>query len=187
MLTKPLLFLRIFLEGITQSHWAMEPILFPLIIYSMTGKNFYTGLVFGLMGLIAMVVFPTVGKYMDKNSSIKGYKIAFSLYTLALLICFLSEGLILFTIGALMLSLGKTFNGLCAAKIEIRNIKDENRGEYLSYIKGYDTLTAALTCLIIGLLLKFFSPQYILLIFALFTAAGCIVGFRIFSLKSKKY
>ena len=186
MLASPLLFLRVFLEGITQSHWVMEPIIFPLIIYSMTGKNFYTGLVFALMGVIAAVVFPAVGRYMDKNSSIKGYKIAFVLYTVALLVCFFSKDLVTFTIGALVLSLGKAFNGLCASKIEIRKIKDENRGEYLSYIKSYDTLTAAVTALVIGLLLKFFSPQYVLLISALFTAAGGIVGLRLFALRSKK-
>ncbi len=185
MLASPILFLRVFLEGITQSHWVMEPIIFPLIIYSMTGKNFYTGLIFALMGVIAAVVFPIIGKYMDKNSSIKGYKIAFVLYTLALLICFFSKDLVMFAAGALLLSLGKVFNGLCATKIEIRNIKDENRGEYLSYIKSYDTLTAAATALVIGLLLKFFSPQYVLLIFALFTAAGGIVGLRLFALRSK--
>ena len=186
MLSSPLLFLRVFLEGITQSHWVMEPIIFPLIIYSMTGKNFYTGLVFALMGVIVAIVFPAVGKYMDKNSSIKGYKIAFILYTIALLICFFSEDLVVFTIGALMLSLGKAFNGLSATKIEIRKIKDENRGEYLSYIKSYDTATAAVTALIIGLLLKFFSPQYVLLIFALVTAVGGLVGFRLFALRKQQ-
>lgn len=183
LVTNPYLFLRSFLEGITQSHWVMEPIIFPLIILGMTGKNLYTGLIFGLMGVVAMIFFPAIGRLVDKSSPVKALKKAFVIYSFALVILFMAKSIILFTLGALLLSLGKAFNGTASSKIETQNIKSEYRGEYLSYIKAYDLLTAAIAAMIIGVLLNYFTPRIVLLLFAIFTASGGLLGFGLFNLK----
>ncbi len=179
----PFLFLRFFTEGITQSHWVMEPILFPLILYAMTGTNAATGIVFGAMGIIAMISNPLTGKFIDKTSPITGLKIAFILYTLSLFFLSFSRDFIPFIASAVILSLGKTFNGPSMSKIETQNIKNKYRGEYLSYFNIYDALTGTLAAFIVGVLLVYFAPWQILFIFAVFTAVGFIAGMMLFKMK----
>ncbi|RLJ00572.1 MAG: hypothetical protein DRP06_01830 [Candidatus Aenigmatarchaeota archaeon] len=183
IISNPFLFLRFFTEGITQSHWVMEPILFPLILYAMTGTNAATGVVFGAMGVLAMISNPLAGKLIDKTSPITGLKIAFILYTFSLLFLSLSRNFIPFIIGAVILSLGKTFNGPSMNKIETENIKNEYRGEYLSYFNIYDVLTGTLAAFIVGVLLVYFTPHQILFLFAIFTAVGFIGGMILFKMK----
>lgn len=182
----PYLFLRVFTEGITLSHWAMEPIIFPLIVYSITGKVFYVGLVFSLMGLVAIFALPLVGRYVDKTFPVISLKISFVLITLSFIILFFSHNIVLFLFGAMVLSLGKVFNGPAFIKIEVQNVKNELRGEYLSYVKAYDTLTAVFASLVVGLLLKVISPRQIILVFAIFTIIGAWTGFYLFNKKLVK-
>lgn len=183
IISNPFLFLRFFTEGITQSHWAMEPMLFPLILYAMTGTNAAAGIVFGAMGVIAMVSNPLVGRFIDKTSPLTGLKIAFILYTFSLFFLSLSKDFIPFIIGAIILSLGKTYNGPSMSKIETKNIKNKYRGEYLSYFNIYDILTGTLAAFIVGVLLVYFTPWQILFIFAIFTAVGFIIGMILFKEK----
>ncbi len=183
----PFLFLRVFLEGITQSHWTMEPIIFPLIIFELTGGNTATGIVFGLMGVVAMFTLPTAGRYIDKKTSVHGLKISFILYAIAFAVLYMSQNIILFTAGALLLSLGKSFNGPSFVKIETKYIASKKRIEYLSYFKAYDTLTATATAITVGILLDLFTPQMVLLFFMIFTIVGGNIGFRLFENKHKAF
>lgn len=184
--SNPYLSLRMFTEGITQSHWAIEPILFPLLIYSITQSTTLTGLVFSSMGIIAMIFLPLTGKIIDKTSPITGLKIAFLLYTIALFILAFSSTYLYILIGALLLSLGKTFNGPSISKIETENIKSYVRGEYIGYFSAYDTLTGALASLITGYLLRYLTPNQILFGFAIFTLVGFLIGYSIFTRKNKQ-
>ncbi len=52
-----------------------------------------------------------VGRFIDKTSPLTGLKIAFILYTFSLFFLSLSKDFIPFIIGAIILSLGKTYNG----------------------------------------------------------------------------
>jgi MFS family permease len=187
IMSNPYLFLRFFTEGVTQSHWAMEPIIFPLLIYSITGSDASTGIVFGAMGIIAMFLLPLTGKLIDKTSPITGLKIAFILYIIALLLLSSVKNYSLFFIGALILSAGKTFNGPAMAKIEVRYIKNDVRGEYLGYFNAYDTITGVAAAIITGYLLKLFDYWEVLFIFAGFTFVGFVLGFLLFKLKLRKY
>lgn len=185
IIKEPFLFLRIFLEGITQSHWAMEPIIFPIIIYNLTGKNLATGLVFGLMGVVATLILPMAGRYIDRKSSLHGLRIAFVFYISSFLVLYFANHLYIFALGAMLLSLGKAFNGPAFAKIEVKRIMKEKRIEYMSYFRAYDTLTAALTCLVVGLLLDFVTAKTVILVFLIFTTLGAGVGFLGFNLKTR--
>ena len=187
IISNPFLFFRLFTEGITQSHWAMEPILFPLVIYSLTQSNFATGIVFGAMGAIAMFALPLTGKFVDKTSPINGLKLAFTLYTLSLFILAFASSYEILFIGALLLSLGKTFNGPSIAKIETENIASKFRGEYLGYFSAYDTATGALAALATGYLLKFLTPNQVFLVFAVFTILGFLIGYILFKKKIKNF
>lgn len=183
----PYLFLRVFLEGITQSHWAMEPIVFPILIYSVTGNTLTTGLIFGMMGVVAMFALPLAGRFVDRTSPSHALKVTFTMYGIAFLILYLSNNILLFTLGAIILSLGKSFNGPAFVTIETRGLRKENRVEYLSYFKAYDTLTAAITCILVGILLDYVSPRSVILVFAVYTVLGGLVGFYLFNLKHKKF
>ncbi|MCD6429321.1 MFS transporter [bacterium] len=187
IISNPLLFFRFFTEGVTQSHWAMEPILFPIAIYSLTQSNFATGVVFGAMGIIAMFILPLTGKFVDRTSPISGLKTAFLFYTLALFLLAFSNTYIIFFIGALLLSIGKTFNGPSIAKIETEQIKSGIRGEYLGYFSAYDTATGAIVALATGYMLKFFGASQIFMIFCIFTIAGFLIGYVLFKRKSREY
>ncbi|HIE41460.1 MAG TPA: MFS transporter [Candidatus Aenigmarchaeota archaeon] len=186
IISNPFLFFRLFTEGITQSHWAMEPILFPLAIYSLTQSNFATGIVFGAMGAIAMFALPLTGKFVDKTLPVTGLKLAFALYILSLFILAFASSYEILFIGALLLSLGKTFNGPSIAKIETENINSKLRGEYLGYFSAYDTLSGSLAALATGYLLKFLTPNQVFLVFAIFTALGFLVGYILFKIKLNK-
>ena len=164
----------------------MEPIIFPLIILELTGQNMATGMVFGLMGVTAMIALPIAGKYIDKTSSIQGLKITFTFYTLAFVVLFLANNILIFVIGVIILSLGKSFNGPSFDKIETKRIDSDKRIEYLSYFKAYDTLTAVFAAFLVGLLLKFFSPKIIILFYILFTALGGYSGFLFYNIKLNK-
>lgn len=164
----------------------MEPIVFPLAIYSLTKSNFATGIVFGAMGIIAMFSLPLTGRFVDKTSPVTGLKFAFTFYTISLFILAFSPNYAFLFIGALLLSLGKTFNGPSMAKIETENIKSELRGEYLGYFSAYDTLTGALSALITGYLLRFLNPNQVFLVFAVFTLFGFLIGFGLFKMKLRK-
>jgi MFS family permease len=185
IINNPLLFLRIFLEGITQAHWVMEPILFPLIIFSMAGSNMMTGIVFGLMGIVAMIVLPFSGRWIDKKSPEKGYVVSFIFVILGFIILGMSSKYIFFVFGAMILSIGKAFFGPASTKIETINIRLEERDEILSYIRAYDILTAAVAGLLLGVMLNYFEPRVILYIFSVFTFFGGIVGYSIYRSKSK--
>ncbi len=178
--SNPFLFFRFFTEGITQSHWAMEPIVFPFAIYAMTHSDFYTGLVFSLMGVIAMFALPLSGRFVDKHSAVTGLKIAFTLYCLSFLIMALAPNILVFVTGALLLSLGKTFNGPSIARIETLHIPSKLRGEYLGYFQAYDTLTGAGAAFITGVMLRYLAPKEVIFIYALCTLAGFLAGYLLF-------
>ncbi len=178
-----LLFLRLFTEGVTQSHWAMEPILFPLAVYAMTGSNTVTGVVFGLMGLVAMPVLPLSGRFVDRTSPVRGLLVAFVLYTVGLFVLALASSMgdiYWFSLGAVLLSLGKAFNGPSVFRIELDNIENEYRGEFLGYFGAYDTLTGAIAALATGFLLRFLSVPGVFMAFGVFTLVGFVLGFSIY-------
>lgn len=183
IINNPFLFLRIFTEGLTQSNWAMEPIVFPIIIYALTKKMFVTGLAFGATGIIAMIFLPIAGRYVDRTSPVKGLKITFIFFFISFLILYFAKNIFLFVLGMLLLSVGKSFNRPSCDKIEVENVESENRVEYLSYIKIYDTLTGVIACLVVGMLMKYYSPHTVLLFFAVFTALGGGIGFYLFEKK----
>ncbi len=161
----PYLFIRIFTEGVTQSHWAMEPILFPLALYSLTHKDISTGFVFGMMGAIAMFMLPLAGRFVDKTSPIRGLLVTYIFYVVSLFLLAFANAFLIFLIGGLLLSIGKTFNGVSIAKIE--------------------TTHGALAAFITGTLLKFFSFNEVFLIFACYTFIGFALGFIFFKLKER--
>ncbi len=189
IISHPYLSFRMFTEGITQSHWAMEPIVFPLLIYSITKSDFSTGLVFASMGIVAMIFLPVSGRIVDKTSSITGLKLAFLLYTFSLFILAFSSSYILILIGALLLSIGKTFNGPSISKIETEHIKSDVRGEYLGYFSAYDTITGALASLLTGYMLRYLTPNQVFFIFGIFTLLGFLIGYSLFKVKlsNKRY
>ena len=185
IVSNPFLFFRLFTEGITQSHWAIEPIIFPLAIYSITGSNVSTGIVFAGMGMIAMFMLPITGKFVDRTSPITGLKVAFALYVIALIILSSAKSYPAFLTGALLLSAGKTFNGPSVAKIEVSQIKSDVRGEYLGYFNAYDTVTGVVAATITGYMLKYIDYWQVLFIFAVFTFVGFVSGYMILKTKLK--
>ncbi len=183
----PYLFFRFFTEGVTQSHWAMEPIVFPLAIYSLTHSNTATGIVFAGMGVIAMFALPLTGRLADKFGVISSLKLAFFFYSFSLFLLSFANSFFTFFIAALLLSLGKTFNGPAIAKIEIEHIENRYRGEFLGYFYAYDTITGAIAALVTGFMLKFLAPQKVFLIFACFTVIAFIIGYLLFLKKKQSF
>ncbi len=82
--------------------------------------------------------------------------------------------------GALLLSIGKTFNGPSVARIETLHIRDEVRAEYFGYFQAYDTITGACAAFITGVLLRYLSPWQVLFGYGILTLSGFIVGYVLF-------
>ncbi len=139
------------------------------------------------MGLISMFALPLTGRFVDRYSAIVGLKVAFLLYVLAFTTMSFAHSLSVFIVGALILSLGKTFNGPSVARIETLHIRDEVRAEYLGYFQAYDTVTGACAAFITGVLLKYLSPWQVLFGYGVFTFVGFIVGYLLFLRKLRRW
>lgn len=146
-------------------NWGIKAILWPLIIYNMTGKDLMTGMVFATMGVSAFIILPFSGKFADKKGPIKSLFVStFILGTLGMVLA-LTDNITLFWIAAGIYAVGEAINGPAESVLLTDNIESEHRGEILGFNSVIDSILKTFSPFLAGIGLVYFSPQKVLLFY----------------------
>ncbi len=157
-------------------YWSMKAIVFPLAIYAIAKSNTATGSVFAAMGIIATIVLPFAGHYVDKSGFMRSAKIGYFILGVSSLALAFSDTLPSFFIFASIFAIGEAINGPMAGVIEVRRIRNHHRSELLGFYFAHSALLSIISPLIAGALLAFTSVSNVLLVYSLFIWLGLILG-----------
>lgn len=176
LLARPALRFHIILQTAFAMSWHMKPLLFPLSIYALAKSDMLTGSVFASMGIIAMIVLPLAGSMIDKKGFLPCAKVAYVILGISSLGLALSPGIYIFWAFAVLYALGEAINGPMRNVIEMENIENKYRGEILGFYSVYDSVIAAISPLMAGALLLYFSAQEIIVFYSALLWIGLLVG-----------
>ncbi|RLG21611.1 hypothetical protein DRN74_01775 [Candidatus Micrarchaeota archaeon] len=154
-------------SSMASMHWGMRAVIFPLFIFSMTGANFYTGLLYSSMGLLAMFTLPMAGHLLDK----KGIRV--SIYAIAVLaisslLMAFSNNFLFFYLFSLLYVIGEAFNGTTLSYVDVSHLPEQIRKELISLRASLFALVSFIAPFLAGLVLKYSSYQVVLLLFSSF-------------------
>ncbi len=148
-------------------NWGIKPFLWPLIIYSLAGKDIITGSIFATMGLAAFFVLPFVGKFVDKKGFFKGAVISGLFLGCSGLVIVFSKDLTIIWIAAAIYAIGEAFSGPTQAVLLTENVESKYRGEILGLDAVLDSTIQTISPFFAGLLLTFMEPQAVLFLYVM--------------------
>ncbi len=167
ILSNPYLIYRFILEIPFRLSWSVEVVLYPLIVFSFIRSNTITGSIFASQGVIAMIILPFAGAFVDKKSYMIGMKVSFLIMALATFFMAFSVNLLLFWFFAVLFSVGLAISGPSRGVLEIKNIENEHRAEIIAILTTFSYFLEALSPFLAGILLVWLKPQTVLLIYSL--------------------
>jgi len=158
-------------------NWGIKPILWPLIIFAMTGSDTATGTVFASMGVIAFILLPFAGKIVDRINPFRALIMAMTFIAISGLVLSFTKSYIIFLIAAGVYTIGEVFS-MAQIVLLTDNIESKYRGEIMGLDSVFDNFFATLSPFFAGLLLMFFSPQNVLLfyIIAIWISLGMMIN-----------
>lgn len=186
LLQKPQLLFYLLINSAFGVNWGIKGMLWPLIIFSISGKDSVTGSIFATMGVVAFFSLFFAGKFTDKIGPFKGGFISVFFQGSAGLVLALTGDITIFWIGAAIYAIGEAFNGPYQAIILTKYVDSNHRGEILGFDLVIDKTLQTFAPFLAGFLLHLLSPQKILFIFILFFWAALLVGLSIYNTKIKQ-
>lgn len=169
ILSNPYLIYRAILEIPFRLSWSVEVVLYPLIVFSFIQSNAITGSIFATQGIIAMLILPFAGAFVDKKSYMTGMKVSFLIMALATFFMAFSVNLLLFWFFAILFSVGLAISGPSRGVLEIKNIESEHRAEILAILTTFGYFLEAFSPFLAGILLIWLKPQMVLFVYSLIT------------------
>lgn len=175
----PVLIFHFILQSAFGFYWAMKPIIYPLAVFAIAKSNTATGSVFAAMGIVAMIVLPFAGHYVDKRGYLSGAKIGYAFLGVSSVALAFSKTLPMFFLFAGLFAVGEAINGPMSGVIEVKRIKNHHRTELMGFYAAHSSLLSIISPLIAGALLLFLSVMQVLLIYSLILWAGMAAAFII--------
>ena len=145
-------------------NWGSKGILYPLAVYTLTGKDLATGSIFASMGITAFIILLFIGRVIDRIGPFTSAFISMSILGTGGILIGTAEHASIFWLGAIITAIGEAINGPMEAVLLTRYVENQYRGEIIGFDTLTDTLLGMLTPILIGSLLNHLTPQTILLI-----------------------
>lgn len=145
--------------------WGIKGMLWPLVIFSLAGKNIYTGSIFATMGVVAFVCLLFFGKLTDTIGPVRSLLSATVLLLVSGLALTLFPSLWVFWIAAGVFAAGEALHGTSEGVLLTEYVPSHIRGEILSLNAILSTVIGAATPLLAGVLLGYIPPQQVLLMY----------------------
>ncbi len=167
ILSNPYLIYRFILEIPFRLSWSVEVVLYPMIVFSFIQSNTITGSIFASQGIIAMIILPFAGAFIDKKSYMIGMKASFLIMAIATFFMAFSVNLLLFWFFAVLFSVGLAISGPSRGVLEIKNIENDRRAEIIALLTTFSYFLEAFSPFLAGILLVWLKPQMVLLVYSL--------------------
>ncbi|MBT3355797.1 MFS transporter [bacterium] len=185
ILKKPALVFYTLINAAFGINWGIKIMLWPLIIFSFTGKDLSTGAIFATMGFVAFVALFFTGKFVDKVGPFKvGLVSAFVLGSSGMFLA-TTDSLSMFWFFAAIFAIGEALNGPYQAVLLTNYVNSKYRGEILGIDSVLDKLFQTIAPFLAGFLLHIMTPQKILLIFISFFWIALFCGYFIYNKELK--
>lgn len=162
--TKPELLFYLSLNTSFGVNWGIKVFLWPLAIFALAGSDLLTGSLFATMGLVAFILLPFAGGFVDRYGV---YRISFAQFTLLAISgtgMALTDSLTVFWILIAIYTIGEVLN-LSQIVLFTESVPNEIRGAVVGLDKAMDQLLIVIAPFIAGFLIVAFGIQMTLLIF----------------------
>ncbi|GEM_PF-695016 len=183
---KPELIFYLFINSAFGVNWGIKGMLWPLIIFSITGKDILTGSIFATMGVVAFISLFFTGKFVDKVGPFKSGLYSALILGLSGLFLATTTNLTLFWIAAGFFAIGEALNGPYQAVLLTKYVTKKYRGEIMGLDSVLDKILQTIAPFLAGFLLHSFTPQKILLVFIILFWLALIAASYIYNKKIKQ-
>ncbi|MCK5300009.1 MAG: MFS transporter [Candidatus Aenigmarchaeota archaeon] len=146
-------------------NWGIKIMLWPLIIFSMAQSDIITGSIFATMGIAAFFILLFSGKLVDRLGPFIPAQISMFILGLSGIFLAFTGNIYIFWLFAAIYAIGEAIHGPAQGVILTEHIESKYRGELLGLDAVFDNIFAMISPFAAGLLLNFWEPQSILLIY----------------------
>jgi len=155
---------RFILVTVFGINWSTKVILYPLILFALSGLDSFTGAVFSVQGITALIVLPIIGKIVDKVGYSKVLKVGYFCLGLGVLTLALTPYVWLIWVAAATVAAGEACNGPGMSKLETINIPNYLRNSVVAVQDVYTTVVELFSTFLTGIMLAFLQPRVIMFI-----------------------
>ena len=167
-------------------HWGMRSIVFPLMIYSMTGSDLNTGIVFSAMGFAAMFLLPLTGHIIDKKGFFFSGIIGLILLGTFSLGMAMSDTFYMLLIMSILFTVGESFNGPLLSYMDIKVIPEEKRPTIVASRATLFALMVLISPILAGFMLRYLNYQWVLITFSVFFWLILLINVILYKTKIQK-
>lgn len=164
-------------------NWGIRGMLWPFIIFGLSGSDTVTGSVYATMGMTAFLVLMVSGKIADKHHPIRAMFLSFAFLILGGYIVSFTSSLTLLWIAAAIIAVGEAIQGPAQGVLLTDYVDKNSRGEILGADAVFDNVLAALSPVFAGFLLLSLTPQHVLGIYVTLQLFSVLLGYLLFSKK----
>ncbi|OQB06453.1 MAG: putative transporter [bacterium ADurb.Bin212] len=173
---RPALIYYFIYNAATSINWGIKGMLWPLIIYDISGRNSTTGSIFATMGIVAFCSLIFIGKIVDKHGEFKSATYSILLLAVSGAAFIATHNLYILWVAASVYALGESLWGPSQMVILTDHVDSSRRGEVLAIDALFDRAYNTLAPILAGLLLGVWNPRYILIIYVSLFAFAYIAG-----------
>lgn len=185
LLNKPALVFYLIINSAFGVNWGIKGMLWPIIIFSLTGKDVTTGSIFATMGVVAFFALFFTGRFVDKIGPFKAGLLSVLILGTSGFFLATTNNVIVFWIFAAIFAIGEALNGPYQAVLLTNYVNSNYRGEILGIDAVLDKILQTIAPFLAGFLLNFMCPQKILLIFIILFQVALLAAFTVYNVKIK--
>ncbi|MFC1663082.1 MFS transporter [Patescibacteria group bacterium] len=149
-------------------NWRIKPLLWPLIIFGLASSDTISGSVFATMGIVAFLILPWAGRFVDRSKSLyKPALLSFLFLGVFGLVLSFTESIFIFWVAAGLYAIGESLYGPMQAVLLTDYVESKYRGEIMGFDAVFDKLIGTVSPFIAGFLLMLLTAQQVLFIYIL--------------------
>jgi len=160
-------------------NWGIKNFLWPLVIFALAGDDFITGAIYATMGVIAFILLPFAGGWVDKYGTYRITFLQFLCLGVAGVVMGLTGSITIFWIFVGVYTIGEVLN-LTQIVLITENVPSEIRGEVLGLDGAMDQLLMVLSPLLAGGLITIIGVSYTLLLFMSLYWVSLLLGLWVY-------
>lgn len=184
---RPILIFYFIFNSAYSLNWGIKGLLWPLIIFGISGSDAVTGSIFATMGFVAFFVLIFAGKKVDTHHPIRAMFVSFGFLIGAGAVIVFTDSLLLLWIAAGAFAVGEAIQGPAQAVLLTDYVESHSRGEILGADAVFDNVLGMLSPFFAGFLLLVFTPQHVLGIYIAMLSMSALGGYLLFSKKLRSH
>lgn len=184
---RPILIFYFIFNSAYSLNWGIKGLLWPLIIFGISGSDAMTGSIFATMGIVAFFVLLIAGKKVDMYHPIRAMFLSFGFLVGAGTVIVFTDSLSWLWVAAGVFAVGEAIQGPAQAVLLTDYVESHSRGEILGADAVFDNVLGTLSPLLAGFLLLAFTPQHVLGVYIAMLFISALGGYLLFSRKLRGY